>query len=263
MNTLAKVTLLLSACLCLNSCYSKFYRCASERARIIEDALWAAPGHEIYQVGDKWYIPGRRGPLRGAQKGLPVYLFGLHGGEGPSFHPIEGEGEIVYIPIGSTADGAPWSFRASLKGKQHRIRFMDQAEQHLLTELPAHARKKTLDFPLVTSNDTHQFVSLQEHSDWVDTAPNARALSLPQTDTAHALYAWPLAAVTAAAVDLPCTVVGNALLLTGAAAVAPVCLTGQQVQMAFKPRHESRELSKEKPVIHPTEEQETSEKATP
>lgn len=249
MSKTTKALLVAVLSLCLSNCSTTFYRSASAKAEVVEDAVWVAPTTEVYQVNNLWYVEGRRGSLRGCQQGVPLHLYNLRGGAHVTFRPIENTGKTVYVPIGNVGDGKPWAERKTKNGAELHADFYGVTEERLLTKLPPQARKISTPAPIVINHHySHHVRDDKGKSRWLNTAEYAMPLSSATTD-AHAIYAWPLAAIIAVGVDLPCHVAGNAILLGGmviaAPITAPVALMQQQSQQTLP----SAEEVKPTPVV--------------
>lgn len=180
-----KYTLTLLLPLLCSNCVSTVNQYAARRALVVEKAAEVQrPLHTIWQVGDKYYAPGILCRARGEQKGTPIRSV-LYQQPTHTFSPISDSGQAVYVEIiyheSGDITGAP-------EEQLH------PAHNSYLTALPPGARRINRSQLIATPSET--IVPLSE----------------PMTD-AHRYYAYPLAALTAVAIDLPASVVMTAALI--------------------------------------------------
>lgn len=177
------LTLLLP--LLFSNCVSTVNQYAARRALVVERAaLIQLPLHTIWQVGDKYYAQGILCRARGVQKGAPVRSV-LYQQPAHTFSPISDSGEAVYVEITCHDSGD------ITRAPEYHLQL---SHNSYLTALPPGAHRLNRTQLIATPAET--IVPLSE----------------PTTD-AHCYYAYPLAGLTAVAIDLPATLVMTAALI--------------------------------------------------
>ncbi len=174
--------------LLFSNCVSTVNQYAARRALVVEKAaLVQRPLQTIWQVEDKYYAQGSLCQARGVQKGVPINSV-LYQQPTHTFTPTSNSGELVYVEITTHESG-------DISQAPEQQLFISGSSY--LTALPPGARRITrTQLPTAV---TETVVPLVE----------------PTTD-AHCYYAYPLAGLTAVAIDLPATVVMTTALIPAA-----------------------------------------------
>lgn len=188
----------------LNSCYSSVCLYTWNRAKVAEATWIPEPdAAELYRVGENVYVKGCRGKVRGCQEGEPFHSLLGHDSIS-TWEPISDENETVYLKV---RDDIAKRIRTG------GIYVLEHRGDYILTDLPAHAELLPGKGKLKQVKTRYQHRRLRE----------PRLCSSPRAD-AHAFYAYPVGALTAVVVDVPCTVVMNAGALVAGTLYLPYYL---------------------------------------
>lgn len=252
MNLRNIVALLLSVC-CLSSCHSSVYQYVWQRAKVADKVAWVPKDAnvELYRVGGAVYAKGYLGPARGCYKGCPLQLLDSRiGGGHKTLCPDADKAVPAYFRL---YDSSVQQVLAAEKKGENRVSLMLDVDMKMPWEsLPAEAQLLSVrgenNYHIIVGGHTINYLFNQDSS----------ALS---TD-AHKYYAYPLAVLTAVAVDVPLTLAANATLVAGVAVATPVgavcsavsacaqCFSGEEEEQA-KPSLVTKALQPSSGEIRP------------
>ncbi len=172
------------AVLGLSSCVSTVNQYFARRALVADEAVKIhTPISEVLKVGDSYYVRGQLCRARGVQRGVPINSV-LYQYPNYTFEAIEESGQEVFVEL---RIDPPYT----LKQAAAKAEFTAGAPLHRLPE-----QAQLINLPREEKKTGSTIV----------THGTAR------TD-AHRYYAYPLAAITAVAIDAPASVVMTAMLL--------------------------------------------------